>query len=90
MRKKIKVRVKKNNMQYVNLVTISKFQATHLNWQWCWSQFECEIDPAEFAQVTKFNFLKEMLKPKLRVLVHGLPFATEDCVCERERAKNIL
>ena len=31
-----------------------------------------------------------MLKPKLRVLVHGLPFATEDCVCERERAKNIL
>ena len=26
-----------------------------------------------------------MLKPKLRVLVHGLPFATEDCVCERER-----
>ena len=67
-------------------LTISKFECTHPYWQRFWSQFECEIDRAEYAQVTKFNFLKEMLKPKLRVLVDGLPFITEGY----ERAKNIL
>ena len=67
-------------------LTISKFEYTHPDWQKFWSQFECEIDRAEYAQVTKFNFLKEMLKPKLRVLVDGLPFTTEGY----ERAKNIL
>ena len=61
-------------------LTISKFECTYLGWQRFWSQFDCEIDGAEFAQVLKFNFCKEMFKPKERVLV------------ERgyERAKNIL
>ena len=55
-------------------LTMSKFWGTHLDWQRFWSQFEWEIDRTEFAQVTKFNFLNEMLKPKVRVLVDGLPF----------------
>ena len=67
-------------------LTISKFEGNHLDWQRFWSQFECEIDRAEFAQVTKFNFVNEMLKPKVRVLADGLPFTTEGY----ERAKNIL
>ena len=33
-------------------LTISKFEGTHFEWQRFWSQFECEIDRAEFAQVT--------------------------------------
>ena len=44
------------------------------------------VDCAEFAQVTKFNFLKEMSKLKARVLVGGLPLTTESY----ERSRNIL
>ena len=36
-------------------LTLSKFEGTHRRF---WSQFECEMDCAEFVQVTKFNFLK--------------------------------
>ena len=66
--------------------TISAFKGTHLDWQRFWKQFESEIDRAELAQVTKFNYLKEMLKPKVRNLVDELPFTTEGY----QRAKNIL
>ena len=44
------------------------------------------IDRVEFAQVTKFNFLKGILKRKVRVLLDGLPFTTDGY----ERVKNIL
>ena len=67
-------------------LTVSKFEGTPLDWQRFWIQFEYEIDRSEFPQVTKFSFLKEMLKPKVRVLVDGLPFTTEGY----DRAKNIL
>ena len=79
---------REQNLPHVKFpkLTISKFEGTHLDWQRFWSQSECEIDRAEFAQVTKFNFLKEMLKPKVRFLVDELPFSTEGY----ERAKNIL
>ena len=46
-------------------LTISRFEGTHLDWQRFWSHFGCEIDIAEFAQVAKFNYLKEMLKAKV-------------------------
>ena len=45
---------REQNLQQVKFpkLTISKFEFTHLDWQRFWSQFECEIDRAEFAQVT--------------------------------------
>ena len=67
-------------------LTLSKFDGSHLDWQRFWSQSQFEINRAELAQVTKFRFLKEALKPKVRVLVDGLPFTTEGY----DRAKNIL
>ena len=67
-------------------LTISKSEGTHFDWKRFWSQSECKIDCTEFAQVTKFNFLNEMLKPKVRVLVDGLPFTADGY----EGAKNIL
>ena len=36
-------------------LTKSKFEGTYWRFR---SQFECEIDCAEFVQVTKFNFLR--------------------------------
>ena len=76
------------NKPHVKLpkLTISAFKGTHLDWQRFWSQLESETDREELAQVTKFNYLKEMLKHKVRNLVDELPFTTEGY----ERAKNIL
>jgi len=51
-----------------------------------WSQFETEIDKSEVSPITKFSYLKELLIPKVRVYVDGLPFTTEGY----ERAKNVL
>ena len=57
---------------------ISKFEGTHLNWQRFWSQFKNEIYRSEISQISKFNLLKEMLKPKVRTLIDGLSFTTKD------------
>eukprot|EP00794_Sanderia_malayensis_P000965 gene965-biopygen216 len=65
---------------------ISKFQGTHIDWFRFWNQFEAEIDKANIDSVAKFSYLKELLLPKVRVHVEGLPFTTEGY----ERAKHIL
>ena len=44
-----------------------------------------EIDRADIATVSKFLFSKELVIPKVRALVDGLPFNTEGY----ERAKAI-
>ena len=66
--------------------TISKFEDTHLEWQILCKQFKWQIVHAKFAQVTKYNVLNQMLKPKVRVLVDGLPCTAESY----ERVKNII
>ncbi|XP_028418013.1 uncharacterized protein LOC114543407 [Dendronephthya gigantea] len=67
-------------------LVISKFQGTHLDWQRFWGQFEKEIDKAEISPITKLSYLKELLIPKVRAFIDGLPFSTEGY----ERAKTIL
>ena len=67
-------------------LVISKFQGTHLDWQRLWGQFETEIDKADISPITKLSYLKELLLPKVRAFVDGLPFSTEGY----ERAKTIL
>ena len=66
-------------------VEITKFQGTHVDWRF-WSQFEAEIDQAELGKVAKLPYFKELLVPKVRQTIDGLPFTTE----EYERAKQIL
>ena len=67
-------------------LVITKFQGTHLDWQRFWGQFEVEIDKSDIGQVTKFSYLKELLVPKVRAVINGLPFNSEGYT----RAKNIL
>ena len=67
-------------------LTITKFQGTHLDWLRFWSQFETEIDKATITQVANFSYLKELLVPKVRSAVDGLPYNIEGY----ERAKAIL
>ena len=65
---------------------ITKFQGTHLDWQRFWGQFEAEIDKPNIGQLAKFSYLKELLVPKVRAVIDGLPFNSEGYT----RAKNIL
>ena len=58
-------------------LVITKFQGTHLDWQRFWGQFEVEIDKSDISQVTKFSYLKELLVPKVRAVINGLPFNSE-------------
>ena len=54
-----------------------KFNGTPIDWIVFWNQFEAEMDKSN--QPYMFSYLKETLEPKVRLLVHGLPFNTEDC-----------
>ena len=67
-------------------LVITKFQGTHLDWQRFWGQFEAEIDKSDIGQVAKFSYLKELLVPKVRAVIDGLPFNSVGYT----RAKNIL
>ena len=67
-------------------LVITKFRGDLTDWPRFWSQFETEIDKAEIAGVTKYSYLKELVDPKLRTEIDGLPFSSEGY----ERAKNIL
>ena len=76
---------KSTNTKLPKLV-ISKFNGKHTDWLRFWNQFSAEIDASEAAKVTKFSYLKELVEPKVRSCIDGLPFTSEGY----ERAKNIL
>ena len=65
-------------------LVITPFNGTHANWLRFWNQFEAEIDSTQIPTVTKFSYLKELVKKKVRT--DGLPFNSEGY----EQAKNIL
>ena len=65
---------------------ITKFSGELTDWPRFWNQFEAEINRLEVAAVTKFSFLKELVDPKVKTAIDGLPFTTQGY----QRAKNIL
>ncbi len=67
-------------------LVITQFKGIQTDWLRFWNQFQSGIDETDIGQVTKFSYLKELLDPKVRACVDGLPFTTEGY----ERAKNIL
>ena len=67
-------------------LSITKFDGTFTNWLPFWNKFEAEIDKTELAPVAKFAYLKELLEPKVRTDIDGLPLTREGY----ERAKNII
>ena len=64
------------NVKLPKLV-ITIFDGTSLDWFRFWNQFESEIDKAEIGPVSKFSYLKELLIPRVRLLIDGLPFTSE-------------
>ena len=75
-REKSQLRKDQTSKAKLPKLIITKFQGTHIDWQRFWSQFEAEIDHAEIGQVAKFSYLKELLIPKVRLVIDGLPFST--------------
>ncbi|XP_028415015.1 uncharacterized protein LOC114538094 [Dendronephthya gigantea] len=67
-------------------LVISKFNGNYTDWTRFWEQYEASIGGTDISSVTKFSYLKELLEPKVRALVDGLPLTTEGF----ERARNIL
>ena len=52
-------------------------QGTHIDWFRFWNPYESEIDRSELHPVSKFNYLKELLAPKVRLLIDTLLFTSE-------------
>ena len=67
-------------------LVITKFRGDLTDWPRFWSQFETEIDKAEIAGVTEYSYLKELVDPKIRTIINGLPFSSKGYKC----VKNIL
>ena len=67
-------------------LVITKIRGELTEWPRFWKQFEAEIDRSEVAAVTKFSYLKELVDPKVKTAIVGLPFTTEGY----QRAKDIL
>ena len=88
--KTIQTSVEKQSKQVQNIklpkLQIRKFSGKFSDWFPFWNTFEAEIDSTDLPAVSKFGFLKELLEPKIRADIDGLPFTTEGY----ERAKNIL
>ena len=67
-------------------LVIPQLNGTHINYFKFWNQFKTQTDKSELSSVTKLPYLKEMMTPKVRLLIDGLPCNTEGY----ERTSNIL
>ena len=67
-------------------LVITKFDGTPQDWVRFWGQFHSQIDKSNVDPVTKFSYLKELVKIKVRKLIDGLPFTDEGY----EKAKSLL
>ena len=51
---------------------ISQFNGAHIDYFRFWYQFETQSDKSELSSVTKLPYLKEIVIPKVRLLIDGL------------------
>ena len=67
-------------------LSITPFSGTVINWVRFENQFSAMVDSQSIPAVTKFSHLKELLVPRVRQAIDGLPFTEEGY----ERAKKYL
>ena len=67
-------------------LSITKFDRKFATWLSFWNNFEVKIDFTALPTVKKFSYLKELVEPKVKTDIDGLPLTSEGY----ERAKNIL
>ena len=66
--------------------TITPFQGDYKDWIRFWNQFEVEVDGAKISEISKFNYLLELVKGQPREDILGLPHTVEGY----QEAKKIL
>ena len=76
LQKSSRIRGKDNNKDpkcKLPHLVISQFNDTHIDYFRFWNQFETQIDKSELSPVTKLSHLKELVIPKVRLLIDELP-----------------
>ena len=66
--------------------TITKFNGDYKDWLRFWNQFTVEVDGSSLPEISKFNYLLELVEGKPKEDVLGLPHTTNGY----EEAKRIL
>lgn len=66
--------------------SITKFDREFATWLSFWNNFEAKIDFTALPTVKKFSYLKELVEPKVKIDIDGLPLTSKGY----ERAKSIL
>ena len=66
--------------------TITPFHGDYKDWLRFWNQFEVEVDGAKISEISKFNYLLELVRGQPREDILGLPHTVEGY----QEAKRIL
>lgn len=66
--------------------TITPFKGDHKDWLRFWNQFSVEVDGSNISEISKFNYLLELVEGKPKDDILGLPHTQEGY----EEAKKIL
>ena len=66
--------------------TITKFNGDYKDWLRFWNQFTVEVDNSNISNISKFNYLLELMEGKPRDDILGLPHSVEGY----DEAKRIL
>ena len=67
-------------------LVVTRFNGTHINYFRFWNQFKREIDWSKMSGVSKFFYIRELIFPKVKIIIDEFPFTSEIYF----RAKNIL
>ena len=71
------VQAGKNSSTKLPKLVITPFNGSYHDWLRFWGQFSAGIELADIPDVMKFSYLKELVEPKIRTCIDGLPFTTE-------------
>ena len=80
------VQTEKKSTAKLPKLVITPFKGSYNDWLRFWGQFSANIDLADISEVMKFSYLKELVDPKIRTCINGLPFTDEGY----KKAKKIL
>ena len=64
--------------------TISPFKGDYLDWIRFWNQFKIEVDQSGLAEISKFNYLLELVKGKPLRDITGLPHTEAGYITAKE------
>ena len=59
------------------MFVITKFDGAYFDWFRLWNQSESQIYKCDLPQVSKFSYLKELVTPKVHLLINSLPFKSQ-------------